>query len=93
MAGQVLFNAFHFTPVDLCLSLFLWAQFRRRESAVKLPTLLDLRGNILTAVYVNDGQVNVILPMENGTEFVLATSNVADGFGCVAYCPRGILLL
>src|SRR5207245_3145751 len=38
--------AFDSTTVDLCLSLFPWAQFRRRKSAVKLHTLLDLRGNI-----------------------------------------------
>ena len=34
------------TTIDLCLSLFPWAQFRRRKGAVKLHTLLDLRGNI-----------------------------------------------
>jgi len=50
--------AFDSTTVDLCLSLFPWAQFRRRKSAVKLHTLLDLRGNIPTAVYVTGGQVN-----------------------------------
>ncbi len=41
---------FDSTTIDLCLSLFPWAQFRRRKSAVKLHTLLDLRGNIPTAV-------------------------------------------
>jgi transposase len=50
--------AFDSTTVDLCLSLFPWAQFRRRKSAVKLHTLLDLRGNIPTHVYVTGGQVN-----------------------------------
>ena len=50
--------AFDSTTVDLCLSLFPWAQFRRRKSAVKLHTLLDLRGNIPTAIYVTGGQVN-----------------------------------
>ena len=50
--------AFDSTTVDLCLSLFPWAQFRRRKSAVKLHTLLDLRGNIPTAVYVTGGGVN-----------------------------------
>ena len=34
------------TTIDLCLSLFPWAKFRRRKGAVKLHTLLDLRGNI-----------------------------------------------
>src|ERR1035437_88705 len=50
--------AFDSTTIDLCLSLFPWAQFRRRKSAVKLHTLLDLRGNIPSAVYVTGGQVN-----------------------------------
>jgi transposase len=50
--------AFDSTTIDLCLSLFPWAQFRRHKNAVKLHTLLDLRGNIPTAVYVTGGQVN-----------------------------------
>ena len=49
---------FDSTTVDLCLSLFPWAQFRRRKSAVKLHALLDLRGNLPTAVYVTGGQVH-----------------------------------
>ena len=53
--------AFDSTTVDLCLSLFPWAQFRRRKSAVTLHTLLDLRGNIPTNVYVIGGQVNAII--------------------------------
>jgi hypothetical protein len=50
--------AFDSTTIDLCLSLFPWAQFRRRKSAVKLHTLLDLRGHIPTAVYVTSGRVH-----------------------------------
>jgi hypothetical protein len=46
------------TTVDLCLSLFPWAQFRRHKSAVKLHTLLDLRGNIPTVVIVTSGRVH-----------------------------------
>jgi hypothetical protein len=46
------------TVVDLCLSLFPWAQFRRRKSAVKLHTLLDLRGNIPTVVIITSGRVH-----------------------------------
>ena len=52
--------AFDSTTVDLCLSLFPWAQFRRHKSAVKLHTLLDLRGSIPTSVYVTGGQVHDI---------------------------------
>ena len=47
--------AFDSTTIDLCLSLFPWAQFRRHKSAVKLHTLLDLRGRIPTAIYVTGG--------------------------------------
>ena len=50
--------AFDSTPIDLCLSLFPWGQFRRRKSAVKLHTLLDVRGSIPTSVYVTGGQVH-----------------------------------
>jgi hypothetical protein len=46
------------TTIDLCLSLFPWGQFRRRKSAVKLHTLLDVRGSIPTHVYVTGGQVH-----------------------------------
>lgn len=46
------------TTIDLCLSLFPWAQFRRRKSAVKLHTLLDLRGSIPSVVIVTGGKVH-----------------------------------
>jgi len=46
------------TTVDLCLTLFPWAQFRRRKSAVKLHTLLALRGNIPTVVIITSGRVH-----------------------------------
>jgi len=46
------------TTIDLCLSLFPWAQFRRRKSAIKVHTLLDLRGSIPTNVYVTSGAVH-----------------------------------
>jgi transposase len=67
---------FDSTTVDLCLSLFPWAQFRRRKSAVKLHTLLDLRGNIPTAVYVTGGQVHDVnlldqLTLEAGAFYLL----------------------
>jgi uncharacterized protein DUF4372/DDE family transposase len=50
--------AFDSTTVDLCLSLFPWGKFRRHKSAVKLHTLLDVRGSIPTNVYVTGGQVH-----------------------------------
>ena len=46
------------TTIDLCLSLFPWAPFRRSKAAVKMHTLLDLRGNIPSFIYVSDGKVH-----------------------------------
>ena len=46
------------TTIDLCLTLFPWARFRRRKAAVKMHTLLDLRGNIPTFIRVTDGKVH-----------------------------------
>jgi hypothetical protein len=46
------------TTIDLCLALFPWARFRRRKAAVKLHTLLDLRGNIPTFIRVTEGKVH-----------------------------------
>jgi hypothetical protein len=50
--------AFDSTTIDLCLALFPWGKFRRHKSAVKLHTLLDLRGSIPANVYVTGGQVH-----------------------------------
>jgi len=50
--------AFDSTTIDLCLSLFPWGKFRRHKSAVKLHTLLDVRGSIPTNVYVTGGQIH-----------------------------------
>src|SRR5260370_16331073 len=50
--------AFDSTTIDLCLSLFPWAQFRRHKSAVKIHALLDLHGSIPTNVYVTGAQVH-----------------------------------
>ena len=44
------------TLIELCLSLFPWARYRSNDSAVKLHTLLDLRGNIPSFLYVSDGK-------------------------------------
>ena len=46
------------TIIDLCLTLFPWARFRRRKAAVKMHTLLDLRGNIPAFVHITDGKVH-----------------------------------
>ena len=45
------------TTIDLCLTLFPWARFRRHKAAVKMHTLLDLRGSIPTFIGITDGKV------------------------------------
>jgi hypothetical protein len=45
------------TTIDLCLSMFPWAKFRKHKAAVKMHTLLDLHGNIPTFIRINDGKV------------------------------------
>jgi len=64
------------TTIDLCLSLFDWAPFRSTKAAVKLHTLLDLRGAIPAFIHISDGKlgdVNVldILPIEAGAFYVM----------------------
>lgn len=46
------------TTIDLCLSLFPWAKFRRRKAAIKLHTLLNLHGNLPTVVIITSGKVH-----------------------------------
>src|SRR6266566_360250 len=46
------------TTIDLCLALFPWAKFRKHKAAVKMHTLLDLRGNIPTFIRITEGRVH-----------------------------------
>jgi Domain of unknown function (DUF4372)/Transposase DDE domain len=64
------------TTIDLCLSVFPWAHFRRAKAAVKMHTLLDLRGNIPTIIHISDGkmhELNVldILVPEAGSFYIM----------------------
>jgi len=64
------------TTIDLCLSLFSWAQFRTAKGAVKLHTLLDLRGYIPSFIHISDGKmhdVNVLdlLVIEPGALYLM----------------------
>lgn len=68
--------AFDSTTIDLCLKLFPWARFRRRKGAVKLHTLIDLRGNIPTFVHVSHGKMADVraldhLPLESGAFYIM----------------------
>ena len=68
--------AFDSTTIDLCLSLFPWAQFRKQKSAVKLHTLIDLRGNIPCFISITSGKTtdNMILDelvLEPGAFYIM----------------------
>src|SRR3989339_248763 len=52
--------AFDSTTIDLCLSLFPWARYRKHKAAIKLHTLLDLRGSIPSFIQITDGKVHDI---------------------------------
>ena len=64
------------TTIDLCLTLFPWAQFRSHKAAIKLHTLIDLRGNIPCFVLITDGKTHDVngldvLPIEPGAFYVM----------------------
>jgi DDE family transposase/uncharacterized protein DUF4372 len=64
------------TTIDLCLSVFPWAPFRSTKAAIKLHTLLDLRGNIPSFIHISDGkwhEVNLLdqLIVEPGAFYVM----------------------
>jgi hypothetical protein len=64
------------TIIDLCLALFPWATFRRRKGAVKLHTLLDLRGSIPSVCFITPGSVHDVnildqLTIEAGAFYIL----------------------
>jgi transposase len=64
------------TTIDLCLSVFPWAHFRKAKAAVKLHTLIDLRGNIPTFIHISDGKlhdVNVldVMLIEPGSIYLM----------------------
>ena len=68
--------AFDSTTIDLCLSLFPWARFRRRKGAVKLHTLIDLRGSIPCFVRVSHGKTHDTaalddVPLDPGDFYVM----------------------
>ena len=52
------------TTIDLCLSLFPWAPFRETKAAVKLHTLLDLRGAIPAFIFISDGKLHDVLVLD-----------------------------
>ncbi len=67
LALQQTVYALDATTIDLCLSLFPWARFRKRKGAVKLHTLLDLRGNIPTVIIITHGLIHEVNMLEELT--------------------------
>ena len=68
--------AFDATTIDLCLSVYPWASFRAHKAAIKLHTLLDLRGSIPTFIHITDGKVHEVntldlLHIESGAYYLL----------------------
>ncbi len=68
--------AFDSTTVDLCLSLFPWAQFRRHKAAIKIHTLMDLRGSIPCFIHITSGKIHDVrildeLPLEPGSFYIM----------------------
>jgi Transposase DDE domain/Domain of unknown function (DUF4372) len=64
------------TVVDLCLSVFWWGKFRRHKAAVKLHSMLDVKTNIPTFIYITGGAVHEvnaldIFPFENGSYYLM----------------------
>jgi len=64
------------TTIDLCLSLFPWAKFRKQKAAIKMHTLLDLKGNIPTFISITGGKVHDVnildeIDLEAGAFYVM----------------------
>ena len=57
--------AFDSTTIDLCLSVFPWAKFRKNKAAVKLHTLLDLRGNIPVVISITNGKMHDVNALDD----------------------------
>ena len=68
------------TTIDLCLSLFPWATFRRRKGGIKMHTLLDLRGNIPVFVHISPAQMHEVRFMERLCNEVGATYVLDRGY-------------
>ena len=64
------------TTIDLCLSLFDWAPFRSTKAAVKLHTLLDLRGSIPTFIHISDGKLHTLLDLRGSIPTFI---HISDG--------------
>ena len=64
------------TTIDLCLSLFRWARFRRRKGAIKLHTLMEVKSSMPTVIYITEGKVHDVnildsLELEPGAIYIM----------------------
>src|ERR1700730_7235473 len=92
--GFDLANTLDSTTIDLCLAVFSWAHFRTTKAAVKMYTLLDLRGNIPSFIHVSGGKLHdvhaldLLLP-EAGAIYVMDRGYVdfAASMGCISPAP------
>ncbi len=67
------------TTIDLCLSLFLWAAYCKSQTAVKLRTLMDLRGSIPSFIEITDN--------------IISDVNIMDNISLINYSVRSISLV
>ena len=72
------------STVDLCLSLFEWAPFRANRAAIKLHTLLDLRGAIPAFLYISGGKLNEVNVLD-----LLPTTADSNGNGHASTTTNG----
>jgi hypothetical protein len=82
------------TTIDLCLSVFPWAHFRSTKAAVKMHTLLDLRGSIPSFIHISDGKLHdvyaldMLLPsLAPSTSWIGATWTSPVCICCVRLAP------
>jgi hypothetical protein len=82
------------TTIDLCLSVFPWAHFRSTKAAVKMHTLLDLRGNIPSFIHISDGSCTTFMPLiccfpnpVPSTSWTAATSTSLAYTCCIKLVP------
>jgi hypothetical protein len=94
--------AFDASTIDLCLSVFAWAPFRSTKAAIKLHTLLDLRGNIPSFIHIPDGQTHAVIHeaqaffvtrAKTNTKFKRRYSHPVDRTGTAVLCDQtGVLM-
>jgi hypothetical protein len=72
------------TVVDLCLNVFWWGKFRKHKAAVKINTMLDVKTNIPTFIYVTSGAIHEVksldhFPIESGSFYVMDKAYIDFG--------------